>query len=173
MEIGNKFGFDIRLFLFQLINFLIVVFILKKFLYFPLKKILDERKYKIKKLLYDTEHIKITLTKANEEKKIILMNAKQVADKMIASTSISLEKIKQKSIMQTKQLSDQILSDAKRKASIEFEIASKQISKMSLDIANIVIKKILSNFFDDDEKQKLLSRVIKKINDEKKTNIPN
>ena len=80
MEIIQKFGLEARLFLFQLVNFLIIVFVLKKFLFAPLKKMLDERKRKIEQSLQDAENAKIILGNAAEEKKKILAEAKSSVD---------------------------------------------------------------------------------------------
>ncbi|GHT60625.1 ATP synthase subunit b [Endomicrobiia bacterium] len=169
MEIIQRFGLEAKLFLFQLINFLAIVFILKKFLYTPLKRILDERKNKIERSLRDAENAKIALENAGEEKKKILLEAKSSADKLAASAKISIGEAKEKAVAEAEQRSEQILDDAKHKAAEEFENMNKQIGKMSLDVSGKVISKVLSDLFTDDEKQKLMTRALEKI-DEQITN---
>ncbi|GHT37972.1 ATP synthase subunit b [Endomicrobiia bacterium] len=169
MGIIQRFGLEAKLFLFQLINFLVIVFVLKKFLYTPLKRILDERKNKIDQSLRDAESAKIALENAGEEKKKILLEAKSSADKLAASAKISIDEAKEKAVAEAKQRSEQILDDAKYKAVEEFENMNKQIGKMSLDISGKVISKVLSDLFTDDEKQKLMTRALEKI-DEQITN---
>jgi F-type H+-transporting ATPase subunit b len=169
MEIIQKFGLEAKLFLFQLINFLIIVFILKKFLFAPLKKMLDERKNKISQSLQDAENAKIVLENAGEERKKILSDAKINADKLTAAVKVSIDETKEKANAEAKQHSAQILEDAKRQAAAEFENVSKQIGNMSVDISGKVLSKVLSDLFTDDEKQKLMSRALEKI-DEKITN---
>ncbi|GHT70418.1 ATP synthase subunit b [Endomicrobiia bacterium] len=169
MEIIQRFGLEAKLFLFQLINFLAIVFILKKFLYTPLKRILDERKNKIEGSLRDAENAKIALENAGEEKKKILLEAKSSADKLAASAKISIGEAKEKAVAEAEQRSEQILDDAKHKAAEEFENMNKQIGKMSLDVSGKVISKVLSDLFTDDEKQKLMTRALEKI-DEQITN---
>ncbi|GHT44670.1 ATP synthase subunit b [Endomicrobiia bacterium] len=169
MGIIQRFGLEAKLFLFQIINFLVIVFVLKKFLYTPLKRILDERKNKIDQSLRDAESAKIALENAGEEKKKILLEAKSSADKLAASAKISIDEAKEKAVAEAKQRSEQILDDAKYKAVEEFENMNKQIGKMSLDISGKVISKVLSDLFTDDEKQKLMTRALEKI-DEQITN---
>ena len=169
MEIIQKFGLEAKLFLFQLINFLIIVFVLKKFLFSPLKKMLDERKRKIAQSLQDAENTKIALESASEERKKILLDAKNNADKLTASVKVSIDESRTKSIEEAKQHSAQILEDAKHQAVAEFENMNKEIGKMSVNLSGKILSKILSDLFTEDEKQKLISRALEKM-DEKITN---
>ncbi len=165
MEIIQKFGLEAKLFLFQLINFLIIVFILKKFLFAPLKKILDERKHRIEQSLQDAENAKIVLKNVFEEKKNILAKAKSSADILMATVKVSIKETKEKAILETKQRSEQILDDAKQKAETEFESMNKKIGKISIDISGKILSKVLSDLFTETEKQKLISRSLEKIDE--------
>jgi F-type H+-transporting ATPase subunit b len=165
MEIIQKFGLEAKLFLFQLINFLIVEFILKKFLFTPLKKMLDERKLKIERSLQDAENAKIILENASEEKKNILTEAKSRADMLVAKLKVSVKETNEKAIIETKHRSEQIIDDAKQKAAAEFENMNKKIGKMSADISGKIMSKVLSDLFTETEKQELISRALKKIDE--------
>jgi F-type H+-transporting ATPase subunit b len=169
MEIIQQFGLESKLFLFQLINFLIIVFILKKFLFSPLKKVLDERKRKIEQSLQDAENAKVALENAGEEKKRILADAKIGADKLMASVKVSADETKEKTLSEAKFRSQQIVEEAKNRAAAEFENMNKQIGKMSVDVSSKILSKVLSDLFTEEEKQKLISRALEKI-DEKITN---
>jgi F-type H+-transporting ATPase subunit b len=165
MEIIQKFGLEAKLFFFQVINFLIIVFILKKFLFTPLKKMLDGRKRKIEQSLQDAENAKIILKNASEEKKNILAKAKRSADMLMATVKASIKETKEKAIIETKHRSEQIIDDAKQKAATEFEGMNKKIGKMSVDISRKIISKVLSDLFTENEKQKLISRALEKIDE--------
>jgi F-type H+-transporting ATPase subunit b len=169
MEIIQKFGLETKLFLFQLVNFLVIVFILKKFLFKPLKKMLDERKRKIEQSLQDAENAKAALENAGEERKKILIDAKVGADKLMSSVKASADETKDKTLAEAKSRSQQIIEEAKNKASAEFENMNKQIGKMSVDVSSKIISKVLSDLFTEEEKQKLMSRTLERI-DEKITN---
>lgn len=169
MEIIQKFGLEAKLFLFQLVNFLIVVFVLKRFLFSPLKKMLDERKNRIAQSLQDAENAKIALENADEERKKILADAKSNADKLTASVKVSIDESRTEAMEEAKQHSAQILEDAKHQAAAEFENMNKEIGKISVNLSGKVLSKVLSDLFTEDEKQKLMSRALEKI-DEKITN---
>ncbi|MDR2398881.1 MAG: F0F1 ATP synthase subunit B [Endomicrobium sp.] len=169
MGMIQNFGLETKLFLFQLINFLIIVFILKKFLFNPLKKMLDERKRKIEQSLQDAQNAKLALENAGQEKKKILADAKVGADKLMASVKAIADKAKEKALAEAKSRSQQIIEEANNKASAEFENMNKQIGRMSVDVSNKILSKVLSDLFTEEEKQKLMSRALERIN-EKITN---
>jgi F-type H+-transporting ATPase subunit b len=169
MEIIQKFGLEAKLFLFQLANFLIVVFILKKFLFAPLRKILDERKRKIEQSLIDAGNARVALDNAALERKKILSEAKVNADKLTFSVKIAIEEEKQKAALEAKNQSQAILDEAKSQASLEFDNISKHLGKISIDLSEKVLTKVLSGLFSEEEKQRLMSRALEKI-DEKITN---
>jgi F-type H+-transporting ATPase subunit b len=169
MEILQKFGLETKLFLFQLANFLVIVVILKKFLFAPLRKILDERKRKIEQSLIDAENAKAALDNAALEGVKILSEAKINADKLTSSVESAIKEEKQKASLEAKSQSQTILDEAKYQAGLEFDNISKQLGKMSIDLSEKVLTKVLSGLFTEEEKQKLMSRALEKI-DEKITN---
>jgi F-type H+-transporting ATPase subunit b len=163
MEIIQKFGLEVRLFLFQSINFLVMAFILKKFLYIPLKKVLDERKLKIEESLKDAERIKKSLENASKDGVKILEEAKNNANKLMSVVKASAVDARKKVIAEARYQSEQIIVDAKQRAEVEIEGMSKQVCKVSLEISEKLISKILPDLFTEYEKQKLIARALEKI----------
>ena len=82
-EIGHKFGFNTSLFISQLIGFFVVAFVLQRFAFKPLQKILSERESKIAESLAAAERMKADLAKADEERKRVLSEAGLAANKII------------------------------------------------------------------------------------------
>jgi len=91
VDIMKKFGVHWSLFLSQLISFLIVCFVLKKFAYGPVMEMLDERKNRIKdgedklaeikQRLADSEkETQDLIDKANEDAKRLIEEAKESAN---------------------------------------------------------------------------------------------
>ncbi|MDR1695019.1 MAG: F0F1 ATP synthase subunit B [Endomicrobium sp.] len=163
MEIFKIFGLEKSLLFFQIVNFLIVAFILKKFLYNPLMKMLDERKNKIDKGLKDAEDARISLENAAQERQKILSAAKADADALAASSKVSLEETKEKLTAEAKNRSQQIIDEAKQKADAEFESMNKRIGEMSVEIAGKVVSQTLAGLFTDDEKLKITARALDRI----------
>ncbi|MBI3103637.1 F0F1 ATP synthase subunit B [Candidatus Daviesbacteria bacterium] len=101
MEILNQFGINPILLAAQVVNFLILLFILKKFLYGPILKILENRKKTIEQSLKNAEEIELQLQKTKEQ-----------SEKIIADTLKEAQKI----LDQTKEVAAQMIADTNKDA---------------------------------------------------------
>src|SRR3989344_1626514 len=82
-EIIKAFGIDWRLLTIQLINFGLLMFLLYRFLYKPILKLLDERKNKIAKGVHDAEAAERTLGEIERERSVKIVQAEKEADTLI------------------------------------------------------------------------------------------
>ena len=162
-NILNLFGLESKLFIAQIINFVILLIILKVFLYKPIAKMLEDRKAKIKQGLDDAENAKKVLIDADNQKILILKEAKVDADKILENTKVSSENYKQKSTEDAKKQAAEIVDNAKKQAQDEFIKASKQVGAMSVDLSKKIVAKILSEIFTEEDKNTVLSKAVEKI----------
>ncbi len=162
-DILNLFGLETKLFIAQIINFAILLYILKRFLYKPIARILEERKNKIKQGLDDAENAKKALLDADNQKLSILKDAKKDADKILENTKISSENLKQKTAEDAKKQAAEIIDNAKKQAQDEFEKANKQIGNISIDLSKKIVSKVLSEVFTEEEKNTILLKAVEKI----------
>jgi F-type H+-transporting ATPase subunit b len=79
MEILAKLGIDWRLFTAQIINFAILLWVLRRFAYRPMLAFLEDRANRIEKGLQDADEARKKLTEAGEKEKEILSQAKEEA----------------------------------------------------------------------------------------------
>lgn len=161
MEILNNFGFEPTLFLAQVVNFLILVFIFKKFLYKPILKVLLERKRSIAKGLDDAEKAAKDKASAEEQKDIILKKAGQESEKILDDTKKAAEELRGKILEDTKKESEKIISEARRQADLQMEDMEKRAKKASLDNSMAILDKVMDKMFTKDEREKILQRSIK------------
>ncbi|MBR3654212.1 MAG: F0F1 ATP synthase subunit B [Elusimicrobia bacterium] len=159
----NLFGLEGNLFIAQVINFAILLIILKIFLYKPIAQILEERKAKIKQGLDDAENAKKALADADNQKTKILKEAKVDADKILENTKASSESLKQQSAQDAKKQATEIVDNAKKQAQDEFAKASKQVGSMSVELSKKIVAKILSEIFTEDDKNAVLAKAVEKI----------
>ncbi len=83
MEILNEFGIDWKLLVAQIVNFAILLFILKKVLYKPVLAMLEERKNKIAESMKQAESIEKRLEKIEAEREKTIQQASAEAMKML------------------------------------------------------------------------------------------
>lgn len=116
METINEFGIKPILLLAQVVNFFILLFLLKKFLYKPILKVLEERKEKIAESIANSEKIQLELKKIAEEYDKKMQQAGKESKKIIEEATAS---------------ANLIISDAHKKAQVDIE---KMIVKAEAEI---------------------------------------
>lgn len=163
MEIFKDFGFQPEFFVAQIINFLILAFIFKKYLYKPVLKVLKDRQTKIKQGIEDSEKAGIALATAEEQKDEILKRASQEAERIIESTRNEAQELKNSLMDRAKEDADRIIADGHEQAKIEFEKADAAAKIIALDLSKKVLERILDDLFTKDEKAKILKKNIQKL----------
>lgn len=92
-DIGEQFGFQKQLFFSQVISFAIVCFLLHRFAYKPILKVLEERRNKIAESLANADQIKKDLANAQAKAQEILNQAGAQGNKMIEEARTSAAKV--------------------------------------------------------------------------------
>lgn len=161
MEILNNFGFEPTFFIAQIINFLILAFIFKKFLYKPILKVLHDREQKIAHGIKEAEDARLALEAAEAKQNEIIKKATLTAEKIIDETKNQAGTVREELTQIAKNEADKIIKEAKMGAAAEFERAAREAQDAALDISKNIVEKILSEIFTKDEKEKIIKRNIK------------
>src|SRR5205823_8617414 len=82
-ETAETFGWNWHLFLSQVISFVIVALLLKRFAYKPIQAVLEERRRQIEEAQLNAEKIKKQLAEAEQRYSEILAKANAEAQRMI------------------------------------------------------------------------------------------
>ena len=90
---GETFGFNTQLFISQVISFCIVAFLLHRFAYKPILKVLEERRQKIAEGLANAEKIKQELANAQAKTQELLAAANAQGNKMIQEAHLAAAKV--------------------------------------------------------------------------------
>ena len=121
MEILNQFGINPILLAAQAVNFLILLFILKKFLYKPILKVLEERKKKIEDSLKNAEEIEKKLQLTEDEKEKILAKTSQEAQKLLDRVKKEIELMKEEGKVEAQQEASRIIQKGQEQLKAEME----------------------------------------------------
>lgn len=106
-------GIQWPLFLAQLINFAIVVFVMWKWVYTPLLKLMDKRAAEIADGLKNAADAKLRLADATSEKEKMLRDAKAEARVIVDDAGQKGEVVRAEKLRQTKDEIDKIVSETK------------------------------------------------------------
>ena len=92
-QIALKFGWNKALFTSQVISFCVVAFVLYKFAYGPILKVLDERRSKIAEAMANAERMKQALANAQAKAQELLTKADAQANKHIEEARQAAAKV--------------------------------------------------------------------------------
>ncbi|MBI2613685.1 MAG: F0F1 ATP synthase subunit B [Candidatus Levybacteria bacterium] len=163
MEILKNFGVNPILLAAQVVNFLIIFFLLKKFLYKPVLELLKKRQKMIKDGIQQAEESRIKLEKVVIEEKNILMNAQLQGKKLIEDAREESIKLTLQMNESAKKQTEKMLQDAKDQIARESLEVEKRLAVNTSKLAVSFLEKSLSEFFSAKEQKEIVSNALKKI----------
>jgi len=155
---------DFGLLFWMLVSFLILVFLLKKFAWKTILKMMKDREDSINDALNQAEKAKEQIKSLNEENEKILKEAKIERDNLIKQAKETAEKIVLKAQEDAKIQAEKIIENAKVEIEAQKENAiselSAKVGELSVEIAQKVLEKELS---DPQNQQDYVNSLIKNI----------
>ena len=153
-EIFNTFGVTWGKFLAQVLIFVIVYLILKKFAFGPIFQVLEERKRRIAEGEANLEKIKNDLATAEATKQSILSAANEQANRMVAEAGESAEVFGEKKRQEAVNEAGQIIAKAREATQLERDQLlgelKRDFGRLIIDTTSKVTGKVLTP--DDQEK---------------------
>lgn len=163
MEIVKNFGLDPFLFGAQVVNFLIILYLLKRFLYKPILDTLKKRENEIKEGIKQAEDARILLEKTEEREKQILKKAQESAKQTINEAKSEALVLAQKIEEDSKKQAEKILSQAREQIALEAKEAEKKLTSkigaLSVDLLQASLKEI----FSEKEQKEVLEKAVKQL----------
>ena len=159
MEALTSLGISWQALVSQVVNFLILLTLLRLFLYRPIMDLLENRRAKIKKGLEDAEQARQELENAEGKSKEIISQANRKAQKIVEGAQKQGRDEISKATEQAKQSSQKIVEAAKNQAELE---KSKAVSGARAEIGAIVVmatEKIVAQKSDIDSIDKILNSI--------------
>lgn len=158
MEALANLGIDGKLFLAQAVNFLILLFVLRRFAYKPMLEFLEKRTERIEQGLQDAEAAKVKLSEVEKESKEALDAARAEARSLVAAAEESAKKRDQERLAETEARVKKLLSDAETKIS---EDRAKMLDQAKGELAETVVlavEKILGEKIDAAKEKELIAK---------------
>lgn len=149
--------------LFQAVNFGVILFVLNKYLYKPVKNMLDQREKKINEGLAAAEKNLKAEAEAEKKKKEEISKARREASKILADAKVEAKKqadaVVEKARAEAKKESARIIDSAR--AAIEEEKKALQTSLKELVVKTT--EKLLADSLTANEIEKITNKMVSKI----------
>jgi len=147
---------DIGLLFWMLLSFAIVFFILRKYAWKPVLRMLYEREEGIEKALKEAENARKSVEKLQSEHDRILNEACVERDKMFRDANDIKEKIISEAREQALVEKDKILTSARMTIEAEKNVAIRDIRNVAAELSVQIAEKIIRHELSNDQKQKEL-----------------
>jgi len=154
-ELFDTFGLEWPKFLAQLILFIIVYFVLKKFAFGPIIAMLEERRKKIEEGQLNAQKIKQQLAEAEQRHAEILAKANTEAQQLIDKARESASLVADRKTQEAIAAAEQILAKAKEASAMEYERSMEQLKR---ELGHLVVEttaKVTGKILTADDQKRL------------------
>lgn len=160
-ELIKTFHIDGKLIIAQLVNFAIVLFVLKKFAYAPVLKLMNERSKKIEKGLKDAEAAHKKLSEITEKEKEVLVEAKKQAQEILAKAEAVAVKNKEEILAEAKVQAEKIMQDSAKKMEAEKNQMMQEVKGQIAELVVAATEKVIAVKVDGEKDKELIAQATK------------
>ncbi|TAK98377.1 MAG: ATP synthase F0 subunit B [Verrucomicrobia bacterium] len=160
---GEQFGFQKQLFFSQVISFCVIAFLLHRFAYKPILKVLEERREKIAESLKNAEKIKAELASAQAKAQEILTQAGAQGNKMIEEARASAAKVLETESQKAIAAAGDIIAKARQASEAELVRMKAELRK---EVGRLVVAtsaKVTGNILTAEQQNRLAEDTTKQL----------
>ena len=151
--------------LISLTNLAILYTLLKKFLYKPVKAVLEGRKATIAKSYADAEDARATANAAREEYAAKLATANETAEGIIHDATVNAGKRGEKIVAEAQQKAEEIVRRGEVEASMEKKKAMESIRRDITDVSAAMTEQLLQREMNENDHRKMIDEFLKGVGD--------
>lgn len=152
--------------LISLSNLLIIFLLFKRFLYKPVRKVLDKRKAAIDEQYTVADEAKQSALADKQTYEEKLKNAKSEADEMIKSAAATADRRSAKIIDDAKEKADGIIRQAQSEVELEKKKASDEIKHEIADVSTLLTEKMLEREINENDHREFIDSFIQGIGED-------
>lgn len=163
MQILENFGIQPVLLLAQIVNFAIILFLLKKFFYKPIIGALEDRKKKIAESLANAQTIEENLAKTKESTAKILEEATLSAQDIMSQAHQEAQRIADLAVAEARKLAQETQITAEARIETQKQVMRQELRQEILSLVVEVVQKVLTRTLTSRERRQLTSKSISEI----------
>jgi F-type H+-transporting ATPase subunit b len=134
---AQTFGWNLPMFIAQLISFCIVAFLLHRFAYKPILTVLEERRQRIAQSLADVERIKGELAQAEVARQEILSSANSQAVRLIEEARAAAARVQEVETQKAIAAAEQIIAKAREAAAADHV---RMLAELRREVGRLVVE---------------------------------
>lgn len=159
----GTFGIRGDLFVAQLINFVIVLLVLWKFVYKPIITMLNKRESAIAQSMKDVEEISTRMKASEAERDAMLVSVLKESQNIIEAATKETETRKNEMLEAAKREVERVIAKGKEQLAAERDASLMALRKDVVDIAVRAAAKIITEGLTEKKSQSLAEEVVRKM----------
>jgi F-type H+-transporting ATPase subunit b len=163
VEFFNAFAVDVPKLAFQVFNFLLLLYLLNRFLFKPVLKLLDEREARIKKGLEDAEAAARDRELASAEREAALDEARKEAQAMVARANKIAEDSRAEILAEAKDQAEKISARAREEITAEKDRAMAELRATVADLALDAAARLVRSEMNQTTQRRLVEDFLKEV----------
>ena len=154
---------DPGLFVWTILTFLLLLFVLAKFAWKPLLKMLNDREELIRSSLEDAEKAKEKLERLNAEGEAIINQARSEAQSILSEGKTAAAKLKDETLDVAKEQAKQIASEAEKQINIEKDKAIAEIKSEVVNLSMSIAEKLINKNISPEDNKALIDESLSSV----------
>jgi F-type H+-transporting ATPase subunit b len=159
----GAFNINLKSFIFQLVTFVLVLVVFKKWVLPPLMKTLDERRKAVEDALTKAKQTEEALAKAEEKSSQIIKTAREQADRSLAEATAQARDIVAKAEAAAGIQTQRLMEEAKEQLGHERLKLEEQLRGELADLVIMTTEKVLRQKVDTKQDARLVESAIKEL----------
>jgi F-type H+-transporting ATPase subunit b len=160
MAFFEAFGVDLWKLAFQIVNFLILLFLLNRFLFKPVLKRIDERNQQLGQGLEDAAAAARDRELARAEREATMAEARQEADALVQRAAKTAEATSAEILATARESAEQLTARARDEIAAEKERALAEIRGEVADLALLAAGKLVGEEMDEPTQRRLVEQFL-------------
>ena len=160
MDILNTLGINLPDFLWQTANFIVLIFLLSRFLYKPVAAMLEERSRRIEESLAAADRARADVAEADREREELLTSTRREIQEMMATAQQVSDRIQSEARSTAQQEAQRIVETARQEADAERTQAMAELRREVASLAVSAAERVISRSLDDQAHRQLVEEFL-------------
>ncbi|MFN8523004.1 MAG: F0F1 ATP synthase subunit B [Chloroflexota bacterium] len=160
MEILKTLGLNLTDFVWHLVNFLVLVFLLSKFLIKPISAMLDDRQRQIRESMEHAEKVRRDAEHAEEERAAAMATARREIQDMLSNATATAERIQSDARAEAQQQAQRIIERAQQEATAERAQSMADLRREVASLAVLAAERVINRSLDEPAHHQLVEEFL-------------
>jgi len=159
----GAFGINPWLLAGQIINFLVIGWVLYRFLLKPLQANMKARSEKIARGLQDAEKARLALEDAGKERERVLADAYAQATRILERARDEAERLRAGALERAGADAERMIAEARDLMDLERQEMERDVQGLSIQLSGKILESVVTGLFSEDEKARIVAEGMRRI----------